>query len=93
MLLKKKRAWCLVKKASGILKPFISEPLNLDGSIRPQLIEGIDCIEEYLRIANSLTDDFDSSFISSTIKCDSYMLTLRVIRIIQFYERYQIHSD
>lgn len=63
----KKLARDLVKKASSILKPLVNEPLNPDGSIRRQLIEGLGCIEEYLRIANSLTDDFDASFISMNV--------------------------
>lgn len=63
----KKLARDLVKKASSILKPLVNEPLNPDGSIRRQLIEGLGCIEEYLRIANNLTDDFDASFISMNV--------------------------
>lgn len=70
----KKLAWDLVKKASYILKPLKNEPLTPEGSIRPQLIEGIDCIEEYLRIANSLTDDFDASFISTNVMSLSFFL-------------------
>lgn len=70
----KQRAWDLVRKASGILKPLVNEPLNQDGSIRPQLIEGLDCIEEYLRIANSLADDFDASFISTNVMSMTFFL-------------------
>ena len=39
-----KRARDLVKKASDILRPFREEIWNSDGSIRQQLIEGLDCI-------------------------------------------------
>lgn len=63
----KRQAWALIKKASGILRPFINEPLNSDGSIRPQLIEGLDYTEEYLRIADSISDDFDASMISMNV--------------------------
>ena len=60
----KKSAWDLVKKASGILRPLREETLNSDGSIRPQLIEGLDCMEESLRIANSQQDDFAAEIVS-----------------------------
>lgn len=70
-----KRARDLVKKASGILKPLKNETLNSDGSIRLRLIEGLDCIEEYLRIANSLTDKFDTSFISMNVMNLTFFLS------------------
>lgn len=70
----KKQAWALVKKASGILKPLINEPLCSDGSIRPQLIEGLDYMEEYLRIADRLSDDFDGSMISMNVMSLSFFL-------------------
>lgn len=63
----KRQARALIKKASGVLRQLINEPLNSDGSIRPQLIEGLDCTEEYLRIAYSLSDDFDASMISMNV--------------------------
>ena len=63
----KKRAWDLVKKASGILRPLREEIWNPDGSIRPQLIEGLDCIEGYLRIADSKKEEFESSLISHNV--------------------------
>ena len=70
-----KRARDLVKKASGILRPLREEIWNSDGSIRPQLIEGLDCIEGYLRIANSLTDKFDTSFISMNVMNLTFFLS------------------
>ncbi|MDE6561262.1 MAG: hypothetical protein K2K75_07775 [Muribaculaceae bacterium] len=70
----KKLAWDLVKKASSILRPLMNEPLSSDSSIRPQLIEGLDCIYEYLRIANCLIDSFDTSFISMNVMSLSYFL-------------------
>ena len=72
---KKKRAWDLVKKASGILRPLREEIWNPDDSIRPQLIKGLDCIQEYLRIANGLADDFDASFISTNVMNMSFFLS------------------
>lgn len=60
----KKKARDLVKKASDILRPFREEIWNSDSSIRPQLIEGLDCMEESLRIANSQQDDFDAEIVS-----------------------------
>ena len=70
-----KRARDLVKKAAGILRPLREEIWNPDGSIRPQLIEGLDCIEGYLRIANSLTDKFDTSFISMNVMNLTFFLS------------------
>ena len=70
-----KRARDLVKKASGILRPLREDIRNPDGSIRPQLIEGLDCIEGYLRIANSLTDKFDTSFISMNVMNLTFFLS------------------
>lgn len=70
----KKYAWDLVKKASGILKPLVNQPLNPDGSIRSQLIEGLDCIEEYLRIVEVFADDFDASCISMNVMSLSFLL-------------------
>lgn len=49
------------------MRPLINEPLNSDSSICPQLIEGLDCTEEYLRTADSLSDDFDASMISMNV--------------------------
>ena len=71
----KKHAWNLVKKASGILRPLVNEPLTPDGSIRSQLIEGLDCIHDYLKIANSLNDDFDTSFISMNVMNLTFFLS------------------
>ena len=70
-----KRARDLVKRASGILRPLREEIWKSDGSIRPQLIEGLDCIEGYLRIANSLTDKFDTSFISMNVMNLTFFLS------------------
>ena len=70
-----KRARALVKKASGILRPLREEIWNPDSSIRPQLIEGLECIEGYLRIANSLTDKFDTSFISMNVMNLTFFLS------------------
>ena len=70
----KKRAWNLVKKASGILKPLVDEPLCSNGSIRPKLIDGLDCIEEYLRIEYSRKDEFEFSGISMNVMSLSYFL-------------------
>lgn len=63
----KKRAWDLVKKVSGIMKQFRNEPPNKDDTIRPLLVKGLDCIQEYLQIAHCLTDDFDASMISMNV--------------------------
>ena len=71
----KKKAWDLVKKASGILRPLREEIWNSDGSIRSQLIEGLDCIHDYLKIANSLNDDFDTSFISMNVMNLTFFLS------------------
>lgn len=54
--------WDLAQKASGILKPLRNEPLNPDGSIRSQLINGLDTIEEYLRIVDCLKNEFESPY-------------------------------
>ncbi|WP_303033730.1 SEL1-like repeat protein [Bacteroides acidifaciens] len=70
-----KRARDLVKKASRILRPLREKIWNSDGSIRPQLIEGLDCIEEYLRIANRLTDEFGTSFISMNVMNLTFFLS------------------
>lgn len=60
----KKQVSDLVKKSSSILKPLINEPLNPDGSIRSQLIDGLDAIEMYLRLVDSLKSEFETSFMS-----------------------------
>lgn len=70
----KRQAWALISKASGILRPLINEPLNSDGSIRSRLTEGLDCIEEYLRIADSVSDDFDASMISMNVMGLAFLL-------------------
>ena len=70
-----KRARDLVKKASGILRPLREDIWNSDGSIRSQLIEGLDCIHDYLQIANSLNDDFDTSFISMNVMNLTFFLS------------------
>lgn len=63
----KQQAQAFIKKASSILRAFRDEPLNSDSSIRPQLIKGLDCTEEYLWIADSLSGDFDASMISMNV--------------------------
>lgn len=78
----KKNAWNLVNKASGILKPLKNETLNSDGSIRLRLIEGLDCIEEYLRIADSNKEAFDSSLISHNVM--SLASFLRNVSSVEF---------
>lgn len=70
-----KTARDLVKKASGILKLLVNQPSNPDGSIRSQLIEGLDCFHDYLQIANSLNDDFDTSFISMNVMNLTFFLS------------------
>lgn len=59
----KKRMWNLAKSASEILKHLRNEPLNPDGSMRAQLINGLDAIKEYLRIADSLKNEFESPYV------------------------------
>lgn len=63
----KTRAWDLVKKASGIMKPFRNELPADDGTIRPLLVNGLNCMEEYLQIAACMADDFDASMISMNV--------------------------
>lgn len=63
----KKLIWDLAQKASGILKPLRNEPLNPDGSIRSQLINGLDTIEEYLRIVDSLKNEFEFPYIPMNV--------------------------
>lgn len=70
----KKRARELEKRASGILKPLVDEPLCPNGSIRPQLIDGLDSIEEYLRIEYSRKDELEFSDISMNVMSLSYFL-------------------
>ena len=70
----KKRAWDLVKKASNILKPLKDEPVEADGLIRRKLIDGLDCIEEYLRIANGHKEEFEFSLISTNVMSLSFFL-------------------
>ena len=70
----KKQVWDLAQKASGILKPLRNEPLNPDGSIRSQLINGLDTIEEYLRIVDSLKNEFESPYIPMNIMNLSFYL-------------------
>ena len=71
----KKHAWDLVKKASGILKIFRNGPLNSDGSVNPQLIEGLNYMEESLGIVNSLRDDIDTMIISMYVMNFPYWLS------------------
>lgn len=70
----KNRAWDLVKKASGILKTLRNEPSNKDDTIRPLLVKGLNCIQEYLQIADCIADDFDASMISTNVMSLSYFL-------------------
>lgn len=78
-----KNAWDLVNKASEILKPLKNETLNSDSSIRPHLIEGLDCIEEYLRIVDSKKEDFESSLISHNVM--SLASFLRNVSSVEFH--------
>lgn len=70
----KKLIWDLAQKASGILKPLRNEPLNPDGSIRSQLINGLDTIEEYLRIVDSLKNEFEFPYIPMNVMNLSFYL-------------------
>ena len=71
----KKHVWDLVKKASGILKIFRNGPLNSDGSVNPQLIEGLNYMEESLGIVNSLRDEIDTMIISMYVMNFPYWLS------------------
>lgn len=70
----KKRAWDLVRKASAMLRPLTDGAPDSGDTIRPQLTEGLALIEEYLRIAHSLPDCYDASFISMNVMNLSFFL-------------------